>query len=436
MQSRWSTVSVTEWSCDWPRALKQRNATVSLNAEPFHNTLAYLFFHCKRGVCVVGDSTGLRLVIVVDNARFVNNWPRVRTQSGTNPIEFCRRFGCDARPVESWSTNGTLVDNWRSTTPWSGGACLADALEIVDESMRHHGAEVECVLNCRDGPLLRSTLGEGMGPLDATRPNAPWIRMAKGRINGGIRSWRFLRVLSQYSTLDYADATIPLLRSWAQDRVEAVYDTAPAPWSSRKPCAVFRGSATSHVGGECQRVRIARMGLKHLDIGITSTGNRFRFGRDGHLYGPVDVPVSLRAAPLSISEQHARYRWALYIAGNSGADRLMELLRARFTVIVVESDAPVPHVLLHKIAKHREHIISTTEDRLQQTLQWCFAHDAECSAIAERGHKLWSFLTRPERMISAVARVLGRPEPPPVSCKAGAHRARERKRRRRRRDES
>lgn len=432
MQRHWSTLTLSEWSRDWPTVARQRAATVSMQGDAFRNTVAYLFFHCKRGVCVVGNASGLCLVVVVDNTRFVNNWPPVRTQSGASAVEFCRGLGCDARPVKSWSTNGTLVDNWRSTAPWSGGACLADALQIVDESMRHCGKEVECVLNCRDAPLLHGKLGAGRGPLDATRRGAPWMQVAQCRGHGGVQSWRFLRVLSQYSTPDYADATIPLLRSWVQDRQAVEYDTAPASWSSREPRAIFRGSATTHFGGECQRVRVARMGLTRADIGITGTGNRFRFGRDGRLYGPVDVPSACRAAPMSMQEQHRRYRWALYIAGNSGADRLMELLRARFTVIVVESDAPQPHLLLYDIAKHRQHILRTTEAELQNTLHWCYTHDAECRAIAEQGRKLWAVHNDRVHIVSSVARVLARPAPPPLSCGVVAHnRFHHRKRKRR-----
>ena len=136
---------------------------------------------------------------------------------------------------------------------------------------------------------------------------------------------------------------------------------------------------------------------------------------------------------MSIEEQQRRYRWALYIAGNSGADRLMELMRARFTVIVVESDAPLPHLLLHQIAKHGEHILRATEAGLQQTLHWCATHDAECRAIAERGHQLWAVHADRAQMVASTARILARPDPPPLCCTAAARRqsrARDKRRRR------
>ena len=401
-------MALRAWERDWPRVRRARRALTSASDEAVQTTLAYLFFHCKRGVYVLGDETGLRLVVIVDNERYENGWPAVRTATGEDASAFCRRLGCDARPVATWALNGRLVDNWRSGAPWSGGPCLPDALEAVGAAMALGDGVRECVVNCRDAPLLHVRLDAGDALRDACVAGARWLRHSAATRCGDVAAARFLRVLSQYATPAHADEPIPLLRSWAQDRAPRAYDAAPRPWRERRACAVFRGSATTHVGGECQRVRVAQRLLQRA-------GRRRAHGRRRPLpprprrapSRPPAVPSALRRPPLTLEQQHGAYRWALYIAGNSGADRLMELLRARFTVVVVASDAPEPALLLRGELDGR-HAVHTTEAELPATLAWCAAHDDECRAIAERGRRLWE-ATRAARPRRAPSRALWRP---------------------------
>ena len=415
------------------------------------NSWCYQFHHMGCGAYAAGNG-GRRLVVVMKNRAYAAPWASLRCGGarGRGLRDACealqrRNFPparrCELRPDErGWALNGPLLDNW------AGSAPLFDArLEaMLAATARAAGAaRFEVMLNRRDYPQVAVGLADpfaGFAPPRADgAARGAWLEHARPTLRCGAAAfYDMLPVLSQYTAPRFADTPVPPLRALTEPA-----PAPPPPWEERRPAAIFRGSATSpHPDARSQRLRAYEL-LRDSDLAdvrLTGLSARFRV-RDGAVHATDHGDARWRDVGrrhfLTLDEQARRCRWALYLEGNAGADRLGALLAREFLVIAVASDAPAVSWLRDGTLRAGTHYLECPEvEALPARLAWCAHNPDACRAVARAGHAAWRARMRPDGALADWAAALAAPPPPPwrvpdAAAPRGRGRGRRQKRRRR-----
>ena len=245
-------------------------------------------------------------------------------------------------------------------------------------------------------------------------PDATWQRYKEFCINkrdapfcaeGPLQG---LPVMSQYTGPAHADVCVPLCRDYRralaghwigkETRPERESLVPPPQWSTRAPTAVFRGGATGSGVTPATNVRLllcsmAAQWAGHfapplLDAALTSWNPRHKRGADGviRIVDPSSACPGVSAADVGPHQwltprQQVAFRYAVYLDGNVGADRITALAAGAFVVIAPESTAPQP--LLRQRMRAWEHYVPVASDLsdLRDKILWCRAHDSEAERM-------------------------------------------------------
>ena len=194
-------------------------------------------------------------------------------------------------------------------------------------------------------------------------------------------SGEFLPVFAYSGKQGYKDIPIPTYDD-IFDKEIGVVETA---WSKKKDVAVFRGSSTGcgYTKETNQRLKLATMKSDDLDVGITKYTSHLKYN------SPIDIGQIEKAAPVVPSldwKQQSEYKYIVHVDGNVVAYRLLKSMLTKSVLLRVKSD------FIHwtdSELKAGEHYISVNQDLsdLQEKVEWCKTHDAECKKIGETGYK-------------------------------------------------
>lgn len=193
------------------------------------------------------------------------------------------------------------------------------------------------------------------------------------------------------------------------------FDPELIPWEDRRPSVVWRGSSTGlpwllqtldHLD-DLPRYRMCKFAAAlgaQADVGLTEVVQtaspeddaliRERLMREGLL------------KPFVPMIEMARHRFMLDIDGNSNSWNFMQKLRLGCCVLRVES-------LWRQWFADRltawEHYVPVAADLsdLVERAEWCFAHPAECAAIAARGRQFAIDMSFADEMTGAAAVAFG-----------------------------
>ena len=175
-------------------------------------------------------------------------------------------------------------------------------------------------------------------------------------------------------------------------------------WVERRPCAIFRGSATGSgvTPADNPRLKLAVLSQRWeteapglLDAKLTSWNLRQKIDEAGHLQ--LLDPQELRSQHgledvgkhhfMQLEEQ-ARYKYAVYLDGNVGAGRLGALLGLGFVLLIPPSRKP--QTFLRQFLQAGTHYVPIKEDLedLKEALLWLREHDAEAEAMSRANLEL------------------------------------------------
>jgi hypothetical protein len=362
------------------------------------NTLCYTFFHTRCAIYCAWRA-GRLTMIPYNNADYRNDWPEAVGEGGA----LVKRIAEAARGVairpnwRTWSCNGALVDNWEYDPRDWGQDDAAPWRDLLERACARipRGETAEFILNKRDNPLLFVGFREP-SPLpwrsvSTEAPSAargPWRECA---VADALGFYHFAPILSQYTSSESLDVPVPPLADYLAGAPPAT------AWADRAPIAIFRGTATTPLGGATsQRARVVRAlcGTEH-DAALTGHSVRFRFdatGRIGHTTREeTEEACGARIGRAVAMDAQARAcQGVVYAEGNAGANRLGGLLAREFLVAVVRSEAPTVVWLRDgTLVAGSDYLDVDQPESLPSALRVLREKPQTARAIACRGKNIW-----------------------------------------------
>lgn len=182
-------------------------------------------------------------------------------------------------------------------------------------------------------------------------------------------------------------------------------DTFYKDWDSKKPVAVFRGSTTGcgYTTETNMRLKISTMRSDDLDVGITQYTNNLRFDPKKGL-GKLDKSKFTLVNKIPMEEQSS-YKYIVHVDGNVAAYRYLTSMLTGSLILKVKG----PYTLwIDHLLKDGTHYIEIKEDLsdLEEKVEWCKNHDAECKKIAQNSLKFAKKALTKEYIDASFAKVL------------------------------
>lgn len=192
----------------------------------------------------------------------------------------------------------------------------------------------------------------------------------------------FLPVYAYSGKKGYRDVPIPTY----DDLFDRDIGTVETDWSAKKDVAVFRGSSTGcgSTADTNQRLKLATMKSEDLDVGITQYTSHLKYN------SPTDIGKAEKVAPTVPSlnwKEQSKYKYIIHVDGNVVAYRLLKSMLTNSVILRVKSDFVHWADKYLQPGKHYIEIKSDLSD-LQEKVDWCRNHDAECKKIADAGRTI------------------------------------------------
>lgn len=425
-----------------------------MNRESTRNTLRYLFFHMRCGVYVMIRHGKVRMFVPFVNAEYKNTWAEhLYWEPGHKDLReyyqekqnFYREENV-IDDVSSWWANGNIICNEHCRKGQTQSQFWGDQFLSPWRDLLHHlcdkrqVADCELFLNKRDYPHLKVNVERGLAvepygfvyDRDDRDPSqdVPLSRECHAT---------YAPIASFYCghADRFADLPIPSSEDW-ESATGLIYPPSfiteeqkgktvlknprdlftdenfrkfERPWESKKPTALFRGTATG--GGTTeqtnQRVRAAALshrwksdnrfngestgGHPFLDAAITGWNLR-----DKKICGQPMGFVKTASFPfrggrenfIPIYEQSA-YKYLLYIDGHCAACRYAFMMRLGGVILKVESAQVADQMWYFPLLRPWVDHVPVAPDLsdLADKIQWCRDHDEECRAIAEKAKVIY-----------------------------------------------
>lgn len=323
-------------------------ARLPWNPDAVLNTLRYMFFHTRCGICVSVRKGKVAAFVPFVNEEYTNQWSDkivFGDEHGTSVQEYvARKAACTRKcpeavlPMSRWWMNGGIVCNVMPREVW-GDAYLAALRNMLDTTCdRWAVPDVDFFINKRDYPVLKQ---DGSEPYARFTGDATLRREAYST---------YAPIFSFYTGTDTADLPMPTTEDWCAATAQSfpggpcsAAACADVPFASKKPMAVFRGSATGESGETNARLRLlAAADPTLVDAGITA----FNASRDKVVsVAPDKIVVDFRApgdsdirAPfMSLADQFATYRYVIYVDGHAAASRYGTLMHSGCVILKTDS---------------------------------------------------------------------------------------------------
>lgn len=229
----------------------------------------------------------------------------------------------------------------------------------------------------------------------------PWVDVVGEERNDiGFIPKRFLPIFNTTGGENYFDIPIPNFDDVAYTRSLSRDPEGPEDfrdlttlWDSKKPTAVFRGSATGcgYSPENNDRLRLAKLAQDLndktvLDAGITRgdpVREKYIFNRDTGLGFLKIGRYNLSVAERLTKKQQSNYKYIIETEGNVSAHRVLTDMLMGSVLLMIDSEYTLwySHLLKPYI-----HYIPIKKDlsNLIETITWCRTHDDLCQAIAEK----------------------------------------------------
>jgi hypothetical protein len=354
----------------------------ALTPEATRNTFQYVFRKFKKGIFVQIRDGQVVTFLPFSNAFFVNEWSdRVRVPDALHQDP-------TVLPVHQWYTNNGLFRYESPCNETDTGVCqMKNLFETLCREYPRDVPDLNLFINRRDFPLLKQDLTE---PYDHIydRTDHPLVSHAYAA---------YAPVLSACVTEGFADLPIPTMDDWTRvqykegvhfastKRAMATDDTFSTPWSRKREYAVFRGTSTG-IGYDARtnpRIRLCTDFQTHprCNVGLTAWNTRYRKYTGSPELRQIEPTMNL-SGPLTADEQ-SQYKYIIHVEGHVQAYRLGVELAMRSVILLVHSRY---RLWYEPLLQPWVHYVPVAEDLsdLNERLEWCVTHDAECQEIAHQ----------------------------------------------------
>jgi hypothetical protein len=376
-------------------------------------TINYVFDKMKMGVFIRIQNNVLTNFMPLYNLDYVNDFSQLlQFKNNMTAKEYFAKKDPKNRgkwnyDLSKWVATGCLLRN-EAEDDSPTLAYLSAFYDMITETC-HARKVADCIflLNRKDFPYLDKTWNESFTDIyGEDKPmKEPW------------KNESFVPVLSQSSTERHADIPIPNGDDWnnitqkyfAEKKREYaspvktgfeyenvyIFSKEIPTWESRKPVFFWRGMGTG-CGNTIEnnpRLKLTDLSQKEslksiLDAGITKFTRR-----DKKVQGQPYVEYTEKIPGLVFKDtvdrfEQLTYKFTLNVEGNSAAYRFGSLFKFGFCILNVESKYKV---WFEPFLKDMEHCIFVNADlsNLEEKMEWCLSHDAECKKIAENARKFY-----------------------------------------------
>jgi hypothetical protein len=238
----------------------------------------------------------------------------------------------------------------------------------------------------------------------------PWINITSEEVKMKNFPKKLLPIFNTTGGKDYWDIPIPNFED--KDYIYGKKPELGSPenplgeinldWESKKPTAVFRGSASGcgYTDDTNPRIRISKISQilqdkdnsdevkTLLDAGLTSQSltRKYRFHKDIGL-GYFDFKsTGLKEAKRLSKKEQSEYKYLVYIEGNVAAHRLATDMLMNSAILYVKSEYTL---WFEHLIQSKDYFIEVKEDLtdLLDVLIWCRENDEYCKELAKKSRK-------------------------------------------------
>lgn len=390
------------------------------------STFHYLFIKLGAGIFVEIKNNKLTKFVPMNNMEFRNTWHN-DVKIPDKYVDVKDYFDKKNKEYGLWKGAYSLYDK----SKWFASDCLiftenykepsinsqywTQLMDIIKETLKYKKVDdVIFFINKKDAPVIKNNRTEAFESI--------YGEDTKLDMN---KYYYFVPILSQSTRDTFADIPIPTSDDWElitqkffTDICKSGYynkNLRETDWSKKKNTAVFRGSGTgcSLDIKENQRLHITWLNKKwknnnkynennkidgqpFLDAGIVRFSKRNKMNDKVLNYQEKEImkyhDIEL-VNYMQLSEQK-KYKYWLYIEGNSAAYRLGSMLTSNSLVLYVKSKYKL---WLDPYIKEGIHFISIESDLsdLADKIEWCKKNDSKCKEIVKNANKLMDkILTR------------------------------------------
>lgn len=378
------------------------------------STLDYLFNKISNGIYIEINDNKVSKFLPFSNMKFKNDWHNIikledkykNSQDYFNhknklyPFNKNRKYSVYDKT--EWSATDCLIFTEKGKgKPYINDTYWVQLKNLIEETCKNREVpNIVFFINKKDLPFLKK---------DRTHPFESIVGK-NHRLDIG-KYYYFSPILSQSTRDGYADIPIPSSDEW--DYITQNYflnscnnkyiKTEDIKWESKINTAFFRGSATG-----CDidiyknpRLHITKINndwkkdnkynennsidhIPFLDAGIIRFSSRNR-AIDGTLKfqnGRELENKGVKIVDFVDHEKQLKYKYIIYIEGNSAAYRLSYMLSKNSLVLKVESKY---HLWFEHLLIPYEHYIPVKGDLsdLADVIKWCKLNDAKCENIVK-----------------------------------------------------
>jgi hypothetical protein len=260
--------------------------------------------------------------------------------------------------------------------------------------------DMDLFVNRRDFPLLKTDRTEPYNHLYDSDAHPLVSKMFDA----------YAPVLSSCTADGFADIPIPTMDDWTRVQFKhgihfasskramaTTSDDFVTPWNKKRELAVFRGSNTG-MGIDPDtnpRLKLVVEFQSHprCNVGLTSWNTRPRKVSGNPA---VQVPQThwVKLSNSLTLEEQSNFKYIIHVEGHVQAYRLSIELAMRSVILLVQSRYRLWYEPLLQPWVHYVPVAADLSD-LDERIQWCLEHDAECQLIATQARQFYEqYLTR------------------------------------------
>ena len=387
------------------------------NKNSIETTLNYLFYELNNGIYVEIKNNKVSKFLPFNNMRFKNNWGDIiKLDSKYNSTKDYFNVKNKLFPYRQsekysvynkteWSATDCLIFTEKGKgKPYINDSYWVQLKNLLKETCKNRDIpDIVFFINKKDLPYLKK---------NRTHPYESIVGK-NHRIDIG-KYYYFSPILSQSTRDDYADIPIPSSDEWEFITQQYFINgcsnnyikTNEPKWDDKINTAFFRGGATG-CGIDVYtnpRLNITKINndwknnseynennkidkIPFLDAGVIKFSNRNRAVNGTLKFQNVRELKNKGVVPVNYvdHEKQSKYKYIIYIEGNSAAYRLSYMLSKNSVILKVESKYKLwfEHLLIAY-----EHYVPIKEDLsdLADVIKWCKLNDKKCKKIASNAN--------------------------------------------------
>lgn len=320
---------------------------------------------------------------------------------------------------ERWTANNCLIRNEKQWTSIDS-EYYAPLYDMIKDVCSHKKVgDSIFFLNKKDFPILKN---------DYTQPFEQIYDSNSFPLESTYKDRSFIPVLSQSTTINFADIPIPTTDDWqhlSQSKSPYTGHIKKIEWQNKISTAFFRGKGTGcgltiETNPRFKLTYLSQMwekdlnhnkdnsvdGVPFLDAGIISYVFRDKkIINNPYLEytNPNSLNLKLKER-VPITEQN-KYKYLINVEGNSAAYRLGFMFSLESVVLHVDSKYKV--WFEHLLVPYENYIpVKADLSNLGEIIKWCKMNDDKCEQIAKNGRDLYKKIMNKEYVYEFVANIL------------------------------